>query len=83
MIGIDERDSSRSARSFASSRGVSYPSLSDPDRESSWRTFRMLPQTGVPSTLFLDAQGRVAARVIGPVDARGLRRILRQLGASR
>jgi hypothetical protein len=43
---------------------------------------RMLPQTGVPSTVFLDREGRVAARVIGPVDSHVLGRILRQLGAS-
>jgi peroxiredoxin len=82
VVGIDERDSSGSARSFATSRGVTYPSLSDPEGEL-LADLPMLPQVGVPSTLFLDAHGRVAARVIGPVDARVLRRIIRQLGASR
>jgi thiol-disulfide isomerase/thioredoxin len=81
VVGIDERDSSGSARSFATSRGVTYPSLSDPEGEL-LADLPMLPQAGVPSTLFLDAHGRVAARVIGPVDARVLRRIIRQLGAS-
>jgi thiol-disulfide isomerase/thioredoxin len=81
VVGIDERDSARSARTFATSRGARYPSLADPQGKLLGR-LRMLPQTGVPSTVFLDREGRVAARVIGPVDSHVLGRILRQLGAS-
>lgn len=81
VVGIDEQDSSRSARAFASSRGARYPSLSDPDGKL-LATLRMLPQDGVPSTLFVDREGRVAARVVGPLDRRALTRILRRLGAS-
>jgi len=80
VVGIDERDSSASARSFAGSRGVHYPNLADPDGQLLAR-LRMLPQSGVPSTIFLDRQGRVAARVIGPMDRRVLSQILRHLGA--
>lgn len=79
VVGIDERDDSRSARSFAASRGATYPNLLDPHGRL-LAQLPMLPQTGVPSTLFLDQEGRVAARVIGPVDRRVLRRVLRQLG---
>jgi thiol-disulfide isomerase/thioredoxin len=79
VIGIDERDHSGSARAFAASRGVTYPNLSDPDGTLLAR-LPMLPQTGVPSTLFLDNRGRVAARVVGPVDNDTLRRIIRRLG---
>jgi thiol-disulfide isomerase/thioredoxin len=81
VVGIDERDSDRSARGFASSRGARYPSLADP-KGRLLAQLRMLPQTGVPSTVFLDREGRVAARVIGPIDSHVLGRILRQLGAS-
>lgn len=79
VVGIDERDSSRSARAFAASRGATYPSLSDPDGKL-LASLPMLPQTGVPSTLFLDRDGRVAARVVGPVGADVLRRIINTLG---
>jgi thiol-disulfide isomerase/thioredoxin len=81
VVGIDERDNSRSARAFASSRGARYPSLADPHGRL-LALLRMLPQAGIPSTLFLDLHGRVAARVIGPVDRNVLGRILRRLGAS-
>ena len=79
VIGIDERDDHASARAFAASRGATYPSLSDPDGKLLAR-LPMLPQTGVPSTLFLDRRGRVAARVVGPVDSEVLRRIVHRLG---
>jgi thiol-disulfide isomerase/thioredoxin len=81
VVGIDERDHRGSARAFATSRGATYPSFSDPDGKLLAR-LPMLPQTGVPSTLFLDRRGRVAARVIGPIDSQALERILRRLGAS-
>jgi len=79
VVGIDERDNSHSARSFAASRGATYPNIFDPHGRL-LAELPMLPQTGVPSTLFLDQEGRVAARVIGPVDSRVLRRVIRQLG---
>jgi len=81
VVGIDEQDNRRTARTFARSRGARYPSLSDPDGTLLAR-FTMLPQDGVPSTIFLDRQGRVAARVVGPLDRAVLSRILRQLGAT-
>ena len=81
VLGIDERDDAGAARAFAASRGATYPSLYDPDGTLLAR-LPMLPQSGVPSTLFLDRRGRVAARVVGPVDAHVLRRILRRLGGS-
>jgi thiol-disulfide isomerase/thioredoxin len=81
VVGIDERDSSRSARAFAASRGATYPSLFDPDGKLLAR-LSMLPQAGVPSTLFLDRRGRVAARVVGPVDTDVLRRVIGRLGGS-
>lgn len=80
VVGIDERDNSASARSFAGSRDVHYPNLADPDGQLLAR-LRMLPQSGVPSTIFLDRHGRVAARVIGPMDRHVLSQILRHLGA--
>jgi thiol-disulfide isomerase/thioredoxin len=79
VVGIDERDHSGPALAFAASRGATYPSLSDPDGKLLAR-LPMLPQTGVPSTLFLDRRGRVAARVVGPVDSEVLRRIVHRLG---
>lgn len=79
VVGIDERDDQKSAQAFASSRHATYPSLSDPDGRLLAK-LPMLPQTGVPSTLFLDRQGRVAARVVGPLDAATLHQLILRLG---
>ncbi|MFY9914408.1 MAG: TlpA disulfide reductase family protein [Nocardioidaceae bacterium] len=81
VIGIVEHDTEASARAFAASRGATYPSLYDPNG-ALLAQLPMLPQVGIPSTLFLDRQGLVAARVVGPVDADTLGRIVRQLGGS-
>lgn len=81
VVGIDERDHGPAARSFARSRGATYPMLADPDGRLLAR-LRMLPQTGVPSTVFLDSRGRVAARVVGPIAPGVLRRLVRRLGGT-
>ncbi|MDQ6687862.1 MAG: SCO family protein [Actinomycetota bacterium] len=81
VVGLDERDQAGPARSFASSRGATYPSLRDPDGQL-LRLLPMLPQMGVPSTVFIDGHGRIAARVVGPIDERSLRLVLSRIGTS-
>jgi thiol-disulfide isomerase/thioredoxin len=81
VIGIDERDDAKAARAFSTSRGATYPSLSDPDGKL-LAQMRMLPQTAVPSTLVLDRRGRVAGRVVGAVDDEILQQIIQRLGDS-
>lgn len=68
FIGIDETDNHAAAVSFVASVHASYPELSDEDG-SLLAGLRLLPTKGIPSTLVVDAQGRMAARVIGPVTA--------------
>jgi thiol-disulfide isomerase/thioredoxin len=75
VLGIDERDSAAQARHFARSHGVTYPSLSDSDGRV-LAGLRVLPQAGIPSTLVVDAAGRMVARVVGPLTSRSLRRAL-------
>lgn len=81
MVGVDERDRDSAARSFARASGATYPSLVDHDGTVLHR-LRMLPQMGVPSTVFIDPEGRVAARVVGPIDESGLHRLLTRIGAA-
>lgn len=81
MVGIDEEDRSPAARRFAVSLGARYPSLDDPDGRL-LHSLPMLPQSGVPSTVFIDDHGRIAARVIGPIDERSLRLVLSKVGES-
>jgi thiol-disulfide isomerase/thioredoxin len=76
VLGIDERDSTGRAVSFAHGEGITYPSLQDPDGRL-LASLRLLPRTGIPSTLFVTASGRAQARVVGPLDRETLRRALR------
>lgn len=76
ILGIDERDSADRALTFAHGHGVTYPSLQDPDGRL-LASLRLLPRTGIPSTLFVTAKGSVQARVVGPLDRDTLRQGLR------
>jgi thiol-disulfide isomerase/thioredoxin len=67
FVGIDEQDHADAARTFAASAGARYPHIVDPDGALLAR-LRLVPSSGIPSTLVLDRSGAVAARVIGPVD---------------
>lgn len=67
FVGIDEQDRPEAAKAFSTSAGTTYPHILDPDG-TLLTSLRIVPSTGVPSTLVLDTTGAVAARVIGPVD---------------
>jgi len=60
-ISVEEADA-QNARDFIELYGMNWPNLNDPDG-STRATFGM----GVPITLFIDAQGKVAYRKIGVV----------------
>jgi thiol-disulfide isomerase/thioredoxin len=75
FVGIDEADTTSAGRAFATSAGMTYASFVDPDG-ALLSKLKMLPQMGIPSTLFLDTHGRIAARVIGPTTAAQLKQVL-------
>ncbi len=64
FLGINVRDSPDAARAFAAN--LSFPSLVDPDGLILAQIPDVPPQA-LPSTVIADQQGRVAARIIGPV----------------
>ena len=78
FLGIDEGDSAPSARRFLDETGTTYPQLTDPDGEV-LHALTLLPETAIPSTLLLDPRGRMAARVIGPVNRADLRALIRSV----
>lgn len=70
FVGLNTRDIDPApALAFVRAFSVSYPSLYDPDGRLLLRFGTQLPPTAIPSTLVVDGQGRVAARVIGEVTA--------------
>jgi cytochrome c biogenesis protein CcmG/thiol:disulfide interchange protein DsbE len=60
-ISVEEADA-QNARDFVKLYGMSWPNLNDPDGST-----RATLGMGVPITLFIDAQGKVAYRKIGVV----------------
>ena len=74
FIGVNHRDPVPNALAFQEVHGVSYPSLID----DGGRTLAQLGSLAVhrPTTLLVDGQGRLAARVSGQVDATTLRSLV-------
>ncbi|WP_017203761.1 TlpA family protein disulfide reductase [Microbacterium algeriense] len=69
FIGINTRDQADTATAFSEEYGVTYPSLIDVDTAEAKLAFaKATPIAATPTTLVLDKQGRVAARIIGPID---------------
>ncbi|WP_233617559.1 TlpA family protein disulfide reductase [Actinomadura sp. WAC 06369] len=64
FVGVNFKDSKPNARAFERNFKVSYPSVFDADGRVTL-AFREVPPNAIPSTLVLDRQGRVAARIIG------------------
>ncbi|GAA4412556.1 TlpA disulfide reductase family protein [Fodinibacter luteus] len=71
FMGIDFREDPARGAAFAKKAGITYPSLSD---ESGVLILALQGKAPtVPTTLVLDTEGRIAARVNGPVSASTLR----------
>ena len=72
FLGLNTRDLDPApAQAFVRAFEIPYPNIFDPSGEL-LLGFGELPPTAIPSTLVVDAEGRVAARVIGEVDANTL-----------
>ncbi|MBD0709455.1 MULTISPECIES: TlpA disulfide reductase family protein [unclassified Streptomyces] len=76
FVGIDTRDFDRQpAVAFEEEAGISYPSLYDPYGKLILHGFpkgTLLPN-GIPSTVVLDREGRIAARALQALDEEKLR----------
>ena len=79
FVGIDTRDSLASARAFVKNYDVPYPSVFDPAGKALLPFGSVIPSAAIPSSLVVDRDGNVAARVIGAVDESTLQGILDDL----
>ena len=73
FVGIDTRDNDAAAREFTREFAISYPSLVDRDGRVMLEFGPTIPVSAVPTTVVVDARGRIAARVIGAVTYPTLR----------
>ena len=69
FVGIDIKEGAATAVAFLRANGVTYPSLSDSGSGGQPMLALQGKAAATPSTLVLDRQGRIAARVLGATTA--------------
>lgn len=67
FVGINTRDDRAAANAFVREFQVPYPSVFDADGRALLPFQLVVPSAAVPSTIVVDPDGKVAARVIGAV----------------
>ncbi|WP_293696731.1 TlpA disulfide reductase family protein [uncultured Agrococcus sp.] len=69
FVGVNVRDGAAQAHSFDETFGIEYPSILDAQGAEVQRVFSgEIAPNAVPTTIILDAEGRVAARISGAVQ---------------
>lgn len=69
FVGINIRDAEpEQAQAFVRAFDVPYPSIFDPQGQQLLKFAGTLPPNGIPTTLVIDTEGRIAARVVGVVS---------------
>ena len=68
FVGVNTKDGEASARAHEKRFGVTYPSIDDDGGRVLLDLRGSLPPSAIPSTLVLDREGRVAARILGKAD---------------
>lgn len=79
FMGILTRDNLANAEVFARQLAVPYPNFIDDSLLLGFRN--TLPANAIPTTVVIDKQGRVAARISGPATVGGLSNLIERLTA--
>ena len=73
FVGIATKDTDPAqAQAFVRANKITYPSIFDPTGATLLTFAGTLPPSAIPSTLVVDREGRLAARVLGPISERTL-----------
>lgn len=80
VIGINSRDDAATALAFDRTFAVEYPSIDDADGQAIAQLQGLVAINAVPTTLVLDTEGRVAARVVGRVEPSTLDALIEAAG---
>lgn len=84
FVGLNTRDLDKAApQAFVRAFEVPYVNLYDPDGALLLKFSGQLPASAIPSTLLVDAKGRVAARIIGEVTETTLVDVITDLAAGK
>ncbi len=76
FFGVNLRDEKATAEAFEKTFDLTYPSFNDKDGAVLLSVSGLVPPGAVPTTLVLDKQGRVAARVLGEIQRGTLKSLI-------
>ncbi|MCP3425034.1 TlpA family protein disulfide reductase [Rothia sp. AR01] len=76
FLGVNLRDERGTAEAFERNFGIDYPSIEDRAGGVLMDLSNFVPAQAVPTTLVLDPEGRVSARVLGQIDESVLRTLI-------
>ncbi len=76
FYGVNTRDTQPTAEAFERTFGIEYPSMEDRSGEVMLAMTDYVPPSAVPTTLVLDKQGRVSARILGIAEPGTLRALI-------
>lgn len=76
FYGVNTRDTQPTAEAFERTFGIEYPSMEDRSGEVMLAMTDYVPPSAVPTTLVLDKQGRVSARILGIAEPATLRALI-------
>ena len=80
VIGVNVRDEAATGQAFERSFGVTFPSFDGSDGTAIQALQELVAVRAVPTALILDAEGNVAARTVGRVEASTLRALVDAAG---
>ncbi len=78
-VGLNFTDEAGAAQSFERTFDLPYPSIEDTDGSAVASLQGTVPVQAVPTTVLLDREGHVAARILGTADPSTLRTLLDEL----
>lgn len=82
FVGLDTRDSTAAAVAFVDRFGITYPNVIDEGGLLQLQFRDTLPPQAIPSTVVIDEQGRVAARILGKVTEASLEAVISEVQGS-
>ena len=75
LLGINVEDKPQDAKEFATKFGIDFPSLVDSDSKL-LASLPGVPPNALPSTLIIDRNGQIGARIVGPIKPGVIEEIL-------
>ncbi|MCV7512633.1 TlpA family protein disulfide reductase [Micrococcus luteus] len=76
FLGVNVRDTIATAEAFERTFGITYPSVEDRGGQVLLAMTDYVPPQAVPTTIVLDRQGRVSARILGIAEPSTLRSLI-------